>query len=119
MVGNMRLETCCSGPPLHAQAGMAHGDLALSLLMTSASTLAAVVMTPTLVSIYAGSIIPVNGAALAVSVLKLVLLPTVLGVLINEFATSAVRAWDRGGEGACKRANEHAHGSGGIWCWAC
>ena len=40
---------------------VAHGDVALSVLMTAASTVAATVMTPTLTSLLAGAYIPVDG----------------------------------------------------------
>ena len=39
---------------------VAYGDVALSVLMTTASTLAASIMTPTLTSVLAGAIIPIN-----------------------------------------------------------
>lgn len=40
---------------------VAHGDVALSVLMTAASTVAATVMTPALTSMLAGAYIPVDG----------------------------------------------------------
>lgn len=40
---------------------VAHGDVALSVLMTAASTVAATIMTPTLTSLLAGAYIPVDG----------------------------------------------------------
>jgi BASS family bile acid:Na+ symporter len=40
---------------------VAHGDVALSVLMTAASTVAAAVMTPTLTSWLAGAYIAVDG----------------------------------------------------------
>ena len=37
-----------------------HGDVALSVLMTTASTLGAIIMTPTLTSLLAGTLVPVD-----------------------------------------------------------
>lgn len=52
--------------------------------MTAASTLAAIVMTPLLVSFLAGSFVPVDPLALLLSCLQVVLLPVALGVLLNK-----------------------------------
>lgn len=47
--------------PLSAATFVANGDVALSVLMTAASTVAATVMTPMLTSLLAGAYIPVDG----------------------------------------------------------
>lgn len=39
---------------------IAHGDVALSVLMTTASTLGAIIMTPTLTRVLAGTLVPVD-----------------------------------------------------------
>lgn len=62
---------------------IAKADLALSILMTTASTMAAVFMTPLLVTKYAGSIVAVKSADLVLSTLQVVLLPVVLGLFLN------------------------------------
>ena len=51
--------------PLHVQASnvatfIAHGDVALSVLMTTASTLGAIFMTPLLTQTLAGTLVPVD-----------------------------------------------------------
>lgn len=69
---------------------VARGDVALSVLMTTASTMAAAVMTPTLASLLAGKYIPVNAWGIAESTARLVLLPTLSGVALNEFAPKFV-----------------------------
>jgi len=42
---------------------IAHGDVALSVLMTTASTLGAIFMTPLLTKMLAGTLVPVNAMA--------------------------------------------------------
>ena len=42
---------------------IAHGDVALSVLMTTASTLGAIVMTPLLTKTLAGTLVPVDAKA--------------------------------------------------------
>jgi predicted Na+-dependent transporter len=39
---------------------IAHGDVALSVLMTTASTLGAIIMTPLLTKLLAGTLVPVD-----------------------------------------------------------
>ena len=47
------------------------------------STLLAFVMTPTLVWLYAGEYVPVPVLDMLISVLKIVLIPVLLGTVIN------------------------------------
>ena len=54
---------CEDGPPLQASnvaTYIAHGDVALSVLMTTASTLGAIFMTPLLTKLLAGTLVPVD-----------------------------------------------------------
>ncbi|KAI3428717.1 hypothetical protein D9Q98_007541 [Chlorella vulgaris] len=83
--GLILLGCCPGGQASNVATFVAHGDVALSVLMTAASTVAATVMTPTLTSLLAGAYIPVDGMALFMSTVQLVLLPTVLGLLLNEW----------------------------------
>ena len=69
---------------------MARGDVALSVLMTTASTVAAAVMTPALAALLAGQFIPVDAWGLAESTVRLVLAPTLAGVALNELFPKAV-----------------------------
>jgi BASS family bile acid:Na+ symporter len=62
---------------------IAKADLALSILMTAASTIAAVVMTPLLITKLGGSIVKINPAYLVNSTLNVVLLPVFLGLVFN------------------------------------
>ena len=63
---------------------VARGNTALSVMMTTASTLAASVMTPLLTLLLAGALVDVPAARLALSTAKFVLIPTLTGVLLNE-----------------------------------
>jgi BASS family bile acid:Na+ symporter len=64
---------------------LAKGNLALSVTLTSCSTLLAVVATPYLTLLYAGQAVSVDVLAMLLSVLKMVLLPVLAGLLINTF----------------------------------
>ena len=61
-------------------------DVALSVLMTAVSTLAAVIMTPLLTAWLAGSYVSVKASDLVLSTLQVVLTPILAGLTINTVA---------------------------------
>ncbi|HDP89291.1 MAG TPA: bile acid:sodium symporter family protein [Thioalkalivibrio sp.] len=63
---------------------LARGDVALSITLTTFSTLLAVVATPLLTWLYVGQRIEVPAGAMLVSVAQIVLLPVALGVAANS-----------------------------------
>lgn len=67
---------------------IAKADVALSVLLTSCSTLLASVVTPLLVKLLVGSTIAVSGAALCVATARVVLLPVFFGMVVNAKAPS-------------------------------
>ena len=64
---------------------LARGDVALSITLTAASTLLAVVATPLLTWLYVGQQVPVPVWDMLLSVAKIVLLPVMLGVAMNTW----------------------------------
>lgn len=62
---------------------IAQADVALSVVMTACSTLAAVLMTPWLTTRLAGSFVSIRSADLVLSTLQVVLAPVATGLLIN------------------------------------
>lgn len=86
------LVSCCpGGQSSNVATYIANGDVALSVLMTTASTLGAIAMTPLLTKVLAGTLVPVDAMGLAMSTVQVVLLPTVIGVMLNELAPKTVR----------------------------
>lgn len=69
---------------------LARGDVALSVAMTSISTLLAPFATPLLVLWLAGSTLPVDAGGLLVSILQVVLVPVVLGIGARALFSRAV-----------------------------
>ncbi|WP_431870028.1 bile acid:sodium symporter family protein [Nocardiopsis eucommiae] len=65
---------------------LARGDVALSVAMTSISTMLAPFITPLIVLGLAGSTLPVSAGDLFLSILQVVLLPVVGGLLLRLFA---------------------------------
>ncbi|XWS17197.1 hypothetical protein CRYUN_Cryun33cG0047800 [Craigia yunnanensis] len=80
------LVSCCpGGQASNVATYISNGNVALSVLMTTCSTIGAIVMTPLLTKLLAGQLVPVDAAGLAISTFQVVLVPTVVGVLSNEF----------------------------------
>uniref|UniRef100_A0A7N0TBW2 Uncharacterized protein n=1 Tax=Kalanchoe fedtschenkoi TaxID=63787 RepID=A0A7N0TBW2_KALFE len=80
------LVSCCpGGQASNVATYISKGNVALSVLMTTCSTIGAIIMTPLLTKLLAGQLVPVDAAGLALSTFQVVLVPTVLGVLANEF----------------------------------
>lgn len=80
------LVSCCpGGQASNVATYISKGNVALSVLMTTCSTIGAIVMTPLLTKILAGQLVPVDAAGLALSTFQVVLVPTIVGVLLNEF----------------------------------
>ncbi|XP_058183959.1 sodium/pyruvate cotransporter BASS2, chloroplastic [Rhododendron vialii] len=80
------LVSCCpGGQASNVATYISKGNVALSVLMTTCSTIGAIIMTPLLTKLLAGQLVPVDAAGLAISTFQVVLLPTIVGVLANEF----------------------------------
>ncbi|GKV06502.1 hypothetical protein SLEP1_g18396 [Rubroshorea leprosula] len=80
------LVSCCpGGQASNVATYISKGNVALSVLMTTCSTIGAIVMTPLLTKLLAGQLVPVDAAGLAISTFQVVLVPTIVGVLANEF----------------------------------
>ncbi|KAJ3695338.1 hypothetical protein LUZ60_000715 [Juncus effusus] len=80
------LVSCCpGGQASNVATYISKGNVALSVLMTTCSTIGAIVMTPLLTKFFAGQLVPVDAAGLALSTFQVVLLPTIIGVLAHEY----------------------------------
>ena len=88
---------CCpGGTASNVVSYLARADVPLSVLMTTASTLAAAVMTPWLTAWLAGQYVEVDSWGLAASTLQVVVLPVLAGVFLRAKAgrsTDSLVAW--------------------------
>ncbi|KAL5565032.1 hypothetical protein UlMin_028196 [Ulmus minor] len=83
---------CCpGGTASNIVTYIARGNVALSVIMTAASTLTAVVMTPFLTAKLAGQYVAVDAIGLLVSTLQVVLLPVLAGAFLNQYFQGVVR----------------------------
>jgi bile acid:Na+ symporter, BASS family len=90
-VGLILVACCPGGTASNVVTYLARGNVALSVLMTMCSTAVAIVLTPLLTTWLAGQYVPVNGWELFASMLKIVLLPLVLGISLHHLFPKAVR----------------------------
>ncbi|MEI0567301.1 bile acid:sodium symporter family protein [Brachyspira pulli] len=84
-IGVILVGTCPGGISSNVITYLAKGDVPLSVGMTSVSTILAPLATPLLTLLYAGEKIDVNAISMFISILQVVILPIVLGFIINKF----------------------------------
>ena len=70
---------------------LARGNVALSVSLTMLSTLLAFILTPALVWLYIGEKVPVPVLNMFLDVMKIVLIPVLLGTLLNTFFGKRLR----------------------------
>lgn len=91
-VGLILVACCPGGTASNIVAYLARGNVALSVAMTMASTLAAVALTPLLTGALAGAYVEIDRWNLLVNMVAIVLVPVVLGTLLNRLFPRAAQA---------------------------
>lgn len=84
-----------SGLASNVMAYISGANLALSLTLTAVATLLAPLMTPFLMKLLADQLVPIDFVAMLLSILKIVILPIVIGLVFNRFAHGKVKWFDR------------------------
>ncbi len=64
---------------------IAKGDVALSVLMTTVTTIAGIFATPLLCKLLLGAVVPVDAVGIATSCLQVVLAPIIVGMATNKY----------------------------------
>lgn len=82
-VGLILVASCPSGTASNVIAFLAGANVALAVMVTLTSTLLAFIMTPLWCQALAGTYVPVDGWALSLTTLQVVVLPVLAGVLCN------------------------------------
>jgi len=83
-VGVILVGTCPGGTSSNVMTYLAKGDVALSVCMTMVSTLFAPFLTPLMTWWLAGKWVSVSYSAMFLSILKVVILPIVLGLIVHK-----------------------------------
>ena len=84
-VGVILVGSCPGGTSSNVMTYLAKGDVALSVGMTACTTILAPVVTPALVLLLGGETINVSYVSMLMSIVQVVLVPIVLGFVINHF----------------------------------
>lgn len=82
-VGMILVGASPGGTASNVMVYLAKGDTALSVAMTTVSTLLAPVLTPLLVLALAGQFLPIDAGALFISIMQIVLAPVVVGLALR------------------------------------
>jgi BASS family bile acid:Na+ symporter len=90
-VGLILVACCPGGTASNVVSFIARADVALSVVMTTVSTLAAVLLTPLLTQVLAGRLVEVDTLGLFLSTVQVVVAPVAVGVALKRFAPAVVR----------------------------
>lgn len=85
-VGIILVSCCPGGTASNVVTYLARGNLALSVVMTMASTVLSIVLTPFLTRRYASAILEVDAVGMMISLVLIVLLPVGAGLALNAVA---------------------------------
>ncbi|CAN5276924.1 bile acid:sodium symporter family protein [soil metagenome] len=77
--------SCPGGVASNVMAYIAQADLALSISLTAVATMISPLLTPLLMELLAGQFVPIDSVAMMVSILRMIIVPIVLGLLFNHF----------------------------------
>jgi BASS family bile acid:Na+ symporter len=89
--GLILVGSCPGGTASNVMTFLAKGDVALSVTMTSCSTIASVAATPYLMSWLAGEYVPIHPPELLMSILTIVIVPVVVGLIARRFLADRAR----------------------------
>lgn len=91
-VGVILVGCCPGGTASNVMTFLARGDLALSVAITSVTTLLAPIVTPALIYLLASQWIEVSAAAMFWSIVQVVILPILLGFIVQTLLGERVKA---------------------------
>lgn len=89
-IGVILLGACPGGTASNVITYIAKGNVSVSVTMTSISTILAPFVTPLIVLFFAGQWLPVSASALFVDILKIVLIPIILGIIARRLLKDVV-----------------------------
>lgn len=89
--GVILVGTCPGGTSSNVMTYLARGDVALSVSMTMTTTILAPIVTPLLTWWLVGAWVDISLSAMMMSIVQVVILPIVLGIVINSFFEQQVQ----------------------------
>ncbi len=82
-VGVILVGCCPGGTASNVMTFLARGNTALSVAVTAVSTLLAPILTPALILLFASKWLPISAGSLFLSIVKIVIIPIVLGIIVQ------------------------------------
>ena len=82
--GVILIGSCPGGVASNLMTYLARGNVALSVTMTSCSTLVSPLATPFLMKVLAGRLVPIDFVAMMLSILNMIIVPIVAGLVANR-----------------------------------
>lgn len=95
LVGMVLVGSVASGTASNVMIYLAKGDVALSITISSVSTLVGVVVTPILTLLLVGTTVEVPVWGMLVHIVQIVLIPIMLGLLVHHFLNPVVKKCER------------------------
>jgi len=95
--GVVLIGSCPGGVASNLMTYLAGGNVALSVTMTSCSTLVSPVMTPFLMDKLAGQFIEINFLNMMFGIINMIIVPIVAGLIANRILYSRHKVFQRGG----------------------
>ncbi len=95
LVGMVLVGSVASGTASNVMIYLAKGDVALSVMISSVSTLLGVVMTPLLTYLLVGTTVKVEFLSMLTSIVKIVIIPIAAGLVIHHLLTNLVKKIER------------------------
>lgn len=86
--GIILIGSCPGGVASNLMAYLGGGNVALSVTMTSCSTLVSPLMTPFLMKTLAGKLVPIDFFAMMFSILNMIIVPVIAGLIANRILYS-------------------------------
>lgn len=83
--GLILVGSCPSGAASNVITYLARANVPLSVTLTACTTLISPLMTPLMMKFYAGRYVPVEFFPMMISILKMIIVPLILGLLINRY----------------------------------
>lgn len=91
-VGVILVGCCPGGTASNVMTYLAKGDTALSVAVTSVSTVLAPILTPSLILLFASKWLPVSPGDLFISIAKMIIIPIALGIIVKMSLGKKVEA---------------------------
>lgn len=95
--GVILIGSCPGGVASNLMTYLAGGNVALSVTMTSCSTLVSPVMTPFLMKTLAGKLVPIDFIAMMLSILNMIIVPIVAGLIANRILYGKSARYNKAG----------------------